>query len=424
MPPIDHAHIPPDGAGLSEPLSTFLSRLGNADFVPRLQCVYGRPDILWLHVVSDAMIAASYYSIPLALLYFVRKRRDLAFNWMFVMFAAFILACGTTHIMGILAFWAPMYRLDGVIKLGTGLISIVTAAALWPLIPKAIALPSPTQLRVANDQLAAEVRVREAAEAELRTLYAEMERRVVERTAQLESANARLHAELAERQKAERHKAFLLAELDHRVKNNLATVIALLDESLSAAPSPGEFRESFTGRVRALSAVHSALAASRWEGVGIKELAELAVRAYCHADPSRVTLEGPDVRLSSKAAGSLCMAFNELATNAGKYGAFSVPAGRVAVRWAVEPARGARAPRLTIEWAESGGPPVSPPRRRGLGTRLIEDGLAFELGGSVVNDFRLSGLRCLIDLPLDARTTGRGPLERAAETGHAPGTTS
>ncbi len=124
-----------------------------SQFLPHGVCLLWDRSLLLLHVVSDALIAAAYYSIPIALLFFVRKRKDLAFGWIFVLFAIFIIACGTTHILGIWMIWQPAYWLDGVVKGLTATVSVVTAILLWPLIPKALALPSPAQLRAAYDEL-------------------------------------------------------------------------------------------------------------------------------------------------------------------------------------------------------------------------------------------------------------------------------
>jgi len=144
-------------------------------YMPRRRCMFDEPGLIGLHLVADSLIAISYYSIPIGLVYFVRKRRDIAFNWIFVMFAAFILACGTTHLFGVLSLWMPIYRLDGIVKLITAILSVATAIVLWPLIPRALALPSPSQLegRVkarttelaqANDSLRGEMTARAAAE--------------------------------------------------------------------------------------------------------------------------------------------------------------------------------------------------------------------------------------------------------------------
>ena len=136
----------------------FFERLFNvADFMPHGHCYFWRPEIVWLHVLSDFFIGLAYYSIPVMLLYFVRRRRDTPFHSLFLLFAAFIFWCGTTHFMNILTLWFPAYRLDGVIKSVTAIVSICTAIILFPNIPKALALKSPKDLETANLALEKEV---------------------------------------------------------------------------------------------------------------------------------------------------------------------------------------------------------------------------------------------------------------------------
>src|SRR5260370_41468580 len=127
----------------------------------------GTTGVIWLHAVSDATIALSYYLIPLGLIYFVRKRQDLPFHWMFLMFGLFIFGCGTTHLMEIWTLWHGTYRLAGIIKAVTAGASLVTAALIVPLVPRALALPSPSQLRSANLKLQDEIRERRRVEAAL-----------------------------------------------------------------------------------------------------------------------------------------------------------------------------------------------------------------------------------------------------------------
>jgi PAS domain S-box-containing protein len=146
----------------------FFQKLFSSDFLPHAHCFLQQKGVLWLHVASDAAITLAYYSIPFTLLYFVRHRRDLAFNWMFLMFGAFIFGCGTTHLFAIWTLWHPIYRAEGLVKLATGALSLGTAAALIPLVPKALALPSRDQLEEANRALAAEVLDRQNAEHALR----------------------------------------------------------------------------------------------------------------------------------------------------------------------------------------------------------------------------------------------------------------
>ena len=136
-------------------------------FIPHGHCYLWKPGLVGLHIVSDSLIALAYYSIPLTLIYFVRKRRDLPFDWIFLLFGAFIVACGTTHILEVWTLWHPNYWLSGFIKAITAAISLCTAILLVPLIPKALALPSPAQLEKANRQLEQEIRERTAAETKL-----------------------------------------------------------------------------------------------------------------------------------------------------------------------------------------------------------------------------------------------------------------
>ncbi len=163
----------------------FVRKLFSSDFLPHGYCMRWTPDLIWMHVSSDAVIALAYYIIPVALIYFVRKRRDLAFNWMFVAFGIFILACGTTHLLAIVTLWNAIYRLDGVVKIVTALASAVTAVLLVRLIPVALRIPSPEVYR-------AEIARRKQAESDLRRLNEELERRVKERTLQLSRYNQAL----------------------------------------------------------------------------------------------------------------------------------------------------------------------------------------------------------------------------------------
>ncbi len=168
-----------------------------AQLLPHGLCLEWRPELVWLHAVSDGLTALAYYSIPFALLVFAYRRRDLKYRWMFLLFGAFILACGTTHLIGVWTLWQPIYGIQGVAKAATALTSVVTALLLWPLIPKALALPGPTQWRAVNDTLANEVAERRAAEEQVRRMNRELEARVRLRTAELEEANRALKAEIA-----------------------------------------------------------------------------------------------------------------------------------------------------------------------------------------------------------------------------------
>ena len=168
-------------------LSALARLFAENDYVPHGYCLLWEPGLLWLQVFSDATIAIAYYTIPFALLYFVNRRSDLAFRGIFVLTGAFILACGTTHVMGVVTLWYPDYWLDGFIKLATAVVSIGTAFAMWQAMPEALAIPSTAQLVATNGHLQHEIGERHRAEAALRDMNAELERRVAERTAELQA---------------------------------------------------------------------------------------------------------------------------------------------------------------------------------------------------------------------------------------------
>jgi len=142
--------------------------LDSSSLSPHGICLLWEPELIWLHVASDAVIAAAYFSIPVALSIFVSKRRDVDFGWIFWAFALFITACGFTHLLSIITLWVPIYGIEGLIKAMTALASIVTAVMIWPLLPKVLALPSTSQLRAAELALAQEGLQRREAEDMLR----------------------------------------------------------------------------------------------------------------------------------------------------------------------------------------------------------------------------------------------------------------
>jgi signal transduction histidine kinase len=156
--------------------------------MPHGMCYAWNPNVIWLHVISDATITLAYYSIPITLLYFVRKRKDLVFDWIFVCFAIFIVACGTTHLMEIVNIWHPIYWLSGIIKAVTAIVSIMTAILLIRLMPKALSIPSPDQLRASNQALQTEIQERTKALERIESLNGEL----VRQTANLEASNTEL----------------------------------------------------------------------------------------------------------------------------------------------------------------------------------------------------------------------------------------
>jgi two-component sensor histidine kinase len=299
--------------------------LSSEDFMPHGMCFLWRPDLLWLHVVSDGLTALAYYSIPFALVYFVWKRQDLAFPGVFLLFGAFILACGTTHVMGIWTIWRPDYWVDGGIKLFTGLISVLTAALVWRVMPAALALPSRGELEVANAALARQIDERRRAEDTVRRMNLELEERVRERTKELEASNERLRAALHE-------KEVLLREVHHRVKNNLQVVSGLLTLQASRAdPALMRHFQDSQERIRAMGRVHEQLYraddASAFDPAAyvraicddLREIYGAAGRVTCQVEARR------PVRIPLDVATPLALIVNEVISNAYKH---AFPDGR------------------------------------------------------------------------------------------------
>src|SRR5215469_7272019 len=142
-------------------MEAFQNLFSSADLTPHGFCLLWRKDLLLLNTASDAAIGLSYYVIPVALTYFVLKRQDIVFGLLFWMFAAFILACGTTHVIEIWTIWHPAYGLQGAIKLITAAASVATAVVVWGVMPRALALPSPSQYLEVRTALSSEIEQRQ-----------------------------------------------------------------------------------------------------------------------------------------------------------------------------------------------------------------------------------------------------------------------
>ncbi len=215
------------------------------------------------------------------------------------------------------------------------------------------------------------------------------------------------------RKRQEEHQQLLLNELNHRVKNTLAMVQSLTMQTLRGTANVAEGRDALVARLIALAKAHDVLTRENWEGAGLHDVVVEALAAHLtQSEQRRLWFDGPELKLRPRASLALSMAFHELATNAVKYGALSGDEGRVDIAWSLDE----RQDSFVLRWNESGGPAVRPPQKRGFGSRLIERGLAQDLGGSVRLEFKPQGIVCTIRTPLAEVQTER---QDRVETGES-----
>jgi two-component sensor histidine kinase len=204
--------------------------------------------------------------------------------------------------------------------------------------------------------------------------------------------------DISETMRGNEAQKLLVNELNHRVKNMLATVQSLAMQTRRSTPD--SFGERFEARLMALSRAHDLLTRRQWSGAGLNELFQQAVLPFNGEAEPAIRMEGPDHTLSTRVALALAMAMHELATNASKYGALSLPSGRIDIKWSIAARSGGEW--LDLAWVEHGGPDVTEPTRKGFGTRLIERTIGKDLGGNADLRFMPSGLQCALSFPLAA----------------------
>jgi two-component sensor histidine kinase len=203
-----------------------------------------------------------------------------------------------------------------------------------------------------------------------------------------------------EREAADKLQKLILEELHHRIKNTLATVNAIASQSLRNVPGAEHAQHAIEGRLLALGRAHDLLLQARWTSADLGKIIRGATEAFDNPDVPKFTIAGPDVRMTSGAVIAIAMTLNELCTNTTKFGALSVPAGRVDVAWTVDPAT----QRLRLKWTEKNGPAVRAPDKRSFGTRLIET-LGKQLKGDVHLTYEPTGFVYAFDVPIASLTS-------------------
>jgi two-component sensor histidine kinase len=202
-----------------------------------------------------------------------------------------------------------------------------------------------------------------------------------------------------EREAADKLQKLILEELHHRIKNTLATVGAIVSQSLRDLPEAKHAQHAIEGRLLALGRAHDLLLQARWTSADLGTVVRSATEAFNNPDEPKFSISGPDIRLTSGAAIAIAMTLNELCTNTTKFGALSVAEGRVEIDWTLDQ----RAQRLHLTWTEKNGAAVHPPERRSFGTRLIET-LGRQLRGNVQLSYEPTGFVYAFDVPMTSLT--------------------
>jgi two-component sensor histidine kinase len=379
-----------------------------SQYMPHGMCLLWEPWLVGLWVLSDLLIASSYFAIPFALFRVVRARPDLQYRGLVTLFAAFIFLCGVTHTLSIVTLWVPIYPPMGWVKLATGLVSMATAIVLFRLVPVFRRIPSPGQLEAANAELRAEIAAHEATLADLRRMRDELEERVQMRTAELERANALIKVSMR--------------EAVHRSSNLLAVVSALARQSARGVNSVEAFLSAFSGRIDALAkATASVMRSGPEEGADLGAVMREQLEPLLMTFGQRVRVEGPPVRIGPVAAQQLSLAVHELGTNAQKYGALAGEDGDVDLTWELDGGE------MRLTWRETvtgGMGSASAAKGTGFGTRLLTMVVPNSLQGRAVRELGADGLLYALTVPRAALLPRRAAegVDPAEMGGAMPGT--
>jgi two-component sensor histidine kinase len=203
-----------------------------------------------------------------------------------------------------------------------------------------------------------------------------------------------------EREASDKLQKLILEELHHRIKNTLATVGAIVSQSMRNLEGAERARHAIEGRLLALGRAHDLLLHAGWTSADLGTVVRSAIEAFDSPDEPKFSISGPDIWMTSAAVIAVAMTLNELCTNATKFGALSVPEGRVDITWTLDP----QTQRLCLTWTEKSGPPVHPPKKRSFGTRLIET-LGKQLKGEVQLTYESTGFFYAFEVPIASVTS-------------------
>lgn len=386
-------------------------------YMPHGMCLLWQPWLVALWAGSDLLIFLSYTVIPIALLTVLRRRNDIPFSGLVVLFASFILLCGLTHLMGIVTLWYPIYPWVGLLKLATGIVSAATAVVLFRLIPTLVALPSPAQLADANSKLKAEATAHQSTLAKLEDLVSELraeasaheetlarlEDLVAERTEELHDANTKL--------------AVQTREAVHRSANLLSVVTSLTRQTARGHERTDEFIEALLGRIHSLAMATSTVMRGKDHHSG-----DLATIMRQQLDPvlltygKRVQFDGPPTLIVSEAAQQISLAIHELATNAQKYSLSRDADARISITWGVEGSEENQ--QFSLVWREAvpaGTAPVEDAAREGgFGTKLLTRIVPQVLRGTATRSVSDGMLEYRLEAPAAAVLANPEDTETAA----------
>jgi len=360
------------------------SLLEQASYLAHGYCLLWQPWLVALHAVPDLLIFLAYTSIPIAAIPLLRMRQDLQeFRGLIGLFAAFILLCGLSHLVGLLTLWFPVYPVHGVIKSVTAVVSIVTAIAFVPLVPKLIKLPSPAHKRALDAQIQAEVEAHEETLRQLAESHKSLSSRVERRTAELSQSNERLR--------------ILARETVHRGNNLLAQIQSLANQCARETEDGSNWLEAFDKRVAALGRGNAAVLkypkslTANIVSIVAGELAPLSPEIR-----NRIVVDGPDFQVRHEAAQQFALLLWELIHQSSRLGALSRTRGEASIEWKTD------GDTLTVEWTETDGAAwIADLAPTSLPARLLFQSAPIGLGGTV-RALAVADAGYRIDVPIAA----------------------